>query len=243
MSSCEKIRELFSQHLEAKLPDEAADAVATHLSTCSDCAETFAAMQMVSTAVAPLADLEPPPHLHDDLVSSPCRLWLGLLFKAVDREISEASLARLLSHLEGCEGCRRAWNDLTLIHQVSTGIEPPRYLLDSCIKVRHKRKRRRIIGRKTAIAAAYLLALIIGPPVTLARHQAADAVQMVADTFSDQVAEITETSRGEARVILWRTWLWGQRQADTARELLDTLIPEDDSDPEQGGTDDQHERY
>jgi predicted anti-sigma-YlaC factor YlaD len=243
MSSCEEIRELLSRHLEAELSQEAADGVAVHLSTCNDCAETFAAIQLVSAAVAPLADLEPPPHLHDDLVSSPCRLWLGLLFKAVDREISEASLARLLSHMESCEGCRCTWNDLTLIHQVSTGIEPPRHLLESCIKVRRKRKRRRIIGRKTAIAAAYLLAVLIGPPVTLARHQAADAVQMVADTFSDQVAEIADTSRGEARVMLWRTWQWGQRQADTARELLDTLIPEDDSDPEQGGTDDQHEKY
>jgi predicted anti-sigma-YlaC factor YlaD len=243
MSSCQEIRELLSQHLEAELSQAAADRVAEHLSACDDCAETFEAMQLVSDVVAPLANLEPPPHLHDELVSSPCRLWLGMLFKAVDREISEPSLARLLSHMEGCEGCRRTWNDLTLIHQVSTGIEPPRHLLESCIQVRQKRRRRRIIGRKTAVAAAYLLAVLIGPPVTLARHQAVDAVQMVADTVSNEVAEIAETSRGEARVMLWRTWQWGQRQAETVRELLDTMIPEDDSDPEQGGTDDQHEKY
>jgi hypothetical protein len=198
-------------------------------------------MQLVSATAAPMAGLEPPPHLHDELVSSPCRLWLGLLFKAVDREISEPSLARLLSHMEGCEGCRRTWNDLTLIHQVSTVIEPPRHLLESCICVRQRRKRRRIIGRKTAIAAAYLLAVLIGPPVTLARHEAADAVQKVADTVTSEVAEIAETGRGEARVMLWRTMQWGQRQLDTAREIVNNLMPDDDSDPEQGGSDDQHE--
>lgn len=243
MNACMEIHELFSSYLEAELEPTEAGLVSTHLAACEECADTLAAMQLVNDLVAPLAALEPPAHLHDELVSSPCRLWLGMLFRAVDHELSETNLARLLAHFEECEGCRRTWNDLTLIHQVHTAMEPPQHLLQSCVGISRPRKRRRIIGRRTAVAAAYLLAVLIGPPVTLARHEAADAVQKLSSTVSSEVAALAESGRGEARVMLWRTWQWAGRQVNTINELYQTLLSDDDSDPEQGESDEQYERY
>jgi predicted anti-sigma-YlaC factor YlaD len=243
MSACIEICELLSSYLEAELTPAEMTRVAEHLDTCEDCSETLAAMQLVAEVAAPLAALEPPRHLHDDLVSSPCRLWLGLLFRAVDRELSETNLARLLAHFEECEGCRRTWNDLTLIHQLRSAIEPPEELVQSCVSICRPRKRRRIIGRRTAVAAAYALAVLIGPPVTSARYEAAGAVQKLSDTVSSEVAELAENGRGEARVMTWRAWQWANRQIDTISKLFNTLTSDDDSDPEQGGSDEQHERY
>jgi hypothetical protein len=72
-----------------------------------------------------MAAVEPSPRLRDALTASPCRCWLGLLFRAVDRELDEGGLTRLLAHLESCDSCRRAWGDLALIHQVGEALVPP----------------------------------------------------------------------------------------------------------------------
>jgi hypothetical protein len=199
--------------------------VRSHLESCRDCAELAETMAEISAAGAGLDWLEPPDSLQDELSSSPCRLWLGLLFQAVDREISQRNLKRLLGHLEGCPSCREAWQDLTLIHQVGEAMEPPANLTAKCINVRIQRPGApRILSRRLATAAAYLLAvmtsLVIGNPVTLARTQAAPAVERVAQTISQEVSGVAQQGRGEARVMLWRLWKWGERKAEAVREFV-----------------------
>jgi predicted anti-sigma-YlaC factor YlaD len=221
----------MSAYLDGELDEPAAAAVRDHLASCADCAELAAALELVVESAAVLATAEPPQHLADDLASSPCRRWLGLLFRAVDRDISDSNLARLLTHLEACEGCRRAWNDLTLIHQVSEAMEPPPHLLARCIDIRRVRRAQQVIGKRTVAAAAYVLAvlasLLVGNPASIARGQeAAEAVKRVAASVTNGMAE---QGRGEMRVMLWRTWQWGARQAGAVRDTLHQLIDNDDS--------------
>jgi hypothetical protein len=191
----------------------------------------------VAEAIQPLAGIEPPPDLASELSSSPCRRWLGLLYTAVDREITEGNLERLLGHLESCPACRRAWNDLTLIHQIGTALEPPPGLLQRCLRPRARPLYRVTMGRRAAAAAAYVLAaasaLMIGNPVSIARSP---VVQQVADTVSSEVREVAIDGRGEIRVALWRAWRWASRQIDTLQEAIRS-----DEEPEPGQGE-SHER-
>ncbi len=228
MLSCTDVRDLFSLYLDGELEEEKACAVRDHLADCKECTELAETMELITGAGALLADVEPPDHLAGDLQASPCRRWMGLLFQAVDREISQHNLERLLTHLEACPICRRAWQDLTLIHQVSDAMEPPPYLVNLCIRAREKRpKVRPILNRRIATAAAYLLAvltsLIIGNPVTLARSQA------VADAVTTEVSVVAEQGRGEARIMLWRVWKWGERKVEAVRDFVSKSDEKDDS--------------
>jgi len=228
MLSCTAVRDLFSLYFDGELEEEKAYAVRDHLADCKECTELAETMELIAGAGALLADVEPPDHLAGDLQASPCRRWMGLLFQAVDREISHHNLERLLTHLEACPACRRAWQDLTLIHQVSEAMEPPPYLVNLCIRAREKRpKVRPILNRRIATAAAYVLAvltsLIIGNPVTLARSQA------VADAVSTEVSVVAEQGRGEARIMLWRVWKWGERKVEAVRDLVSKSDENDDS--------------
>jgi len=235
MTSCATYRERFSLLLEGALEPQQARELEQHLERCSECAQLLEIVRQCVDAAAGLDELEPPAQLHDELVSSPCRRWLGLLHSAIDRDISEANLARLLAHLEACDSCRRAWNDMSLIHQVGAAMVPRPELVGRCIAAHHRPKPR-IIGRYTAIAAAYLLALVIGPPVTLARPELSDAVSQLAYSVSTGVAEAAEDSKGEVRIMLWRTWQWSKRQVASAQQLLSSLNDNDDSTTEQGGS-------
>ena len=228
MPSCTDVRDLFSLYLDGELEEEKACAVRDHLADCKECTELAETMELIAGAGALLADVEPPDNLAGDLQASPCRRWMGLLFQAVDREISQHNLERLLTHLEACPACRRAWQDLTLIHQVSEAMEPPPYLVNLCIRAREKRpKVRPILNRRIATAAAYLLAvltsLIIGNPVTLARSQA------VADAVTTEVSVVAEQGRGEARIMLWRVWKWGERKVEAVRDFVSKSDEKDDS--------------
>ena len=228
MLSCTDVRDLLSLYLDGELEEEKACAVRDHLADCNECTELAETMELIAGAGALLADVEPPDHLAGDLQASPCRRWMGLLFQAVDREISQHNLERLLTHLEACPICRRAWQDLTLIHQVSDAMEPPPYLVNLCIRAREKRpKVRPILNRRIATAAAYLLAvltsLIIGNPVTLARSQA------VADAVTTEVSVVAEQGRGEARIMLWRVWKWGERKVEAVRDFVSKSDEKDDS--------------
>jgi predicted anti-sigma-YlaC factor YlaD len=222
MERCADLRELLSLYLEGELDEAQASDVQEHLATCSECAELAETMAEVMGAGSALGKLEPPESLAADLAESPCRLWLGLLFQAVDHEISERNLERLLTHLESCPSCRRTWQDLTLMHQVGEAVEPSEYLLTLCINSRERKPRTTpILNRRLATAAAYLLAvltsLIVGNPVTLARSQAVPAVERVADVVTSEVAGVAEQGRGEVRVMLWRVWKWGENKVDAAR--------------------------
>ena len=234
MSGCNDIRELLSLYLEGELDEVQARSVREHLAGCEDCAGILETLESIVDAGSSLGELEPPDHLMSDLASSPCTRWLGLLFQAVDREISQPNLERLLTHLEACPSCRSTWQDLTLIHQVSVAMEPSEYLLKRCIGAREKRpKVRPILNRRLATAAAYFLAvltsLVIGNPVTLARSGAGEAVGRVAEAVSTEVGEVAENGRGEARIMLWRVWKWGERKVEAARELVSGNDTKDDS--------------
>jgi predicted anti-sigma-YlaC factor YlaD len=225
MAGCTEIRDLLGHYLEGDLDEARAREVVDHVTACEDCAAILETLRDIVGAGTSLAELEPPDHLLHDLASSPCTRWLGLLYQAVDREISQHNLERLLTHLESCAACRRTWQDLTLIHQVSDAMEPSQYLLKRCIAAREKRPQvRPILNRRMATAAAYFLAvltsLVIGNPVTLARSGAGEAVGRVADVFSTEVSEVAETGRGEVRVILWRMWKWGERKVEAVRDFV-----------------------
>lgn len=222
MDRCTEVRDLLSLHLEGELEEAQRAFVDEHLATCSECAELAESVAEIIGAGAALDDLEPPSGLATDLAASPCRLWLGLLFQAVDHEISQRNLERLLTHLEGCPSCRHTWQDLTLIHQVGEAMEPSQYLLKRCINARIRRpKVAPILNRRLATAAAYLLAvvtsLIVGNPVTLARSRAVPAVERVAEVVTTEVAEVAEQGRGEVRVMMWRAWKWGEDKAEAIR--------------------------
>ncbi len=225
MKRCADLRELLSLYLEGELDEAQASGVQEHLATCPECAELAETMAEVIGAGSTLGKLDPPESLAADLAESPCRLWLGLLFQAVDHEISQHNLERLLTHLEACPSCRRTWQDLTLMHQIGEAVEPSEYLLTRCINSRERKpKTTPILNRRLATAAAYLLAvltsLIIGNPVTLARSQAVPAVERVADVVTSEVAGAAQQGRGEMRVILWRVWKWGENKVDAVRTYL-----------------------
>jgi predicted anti-sigma-YlaC factor YlaD len=223
MSGCNDIRDLLSLHLEGELEEEQAREVREHLAGCEECAGIQETLESIVDAGSALDALDPPDNLMSDLASSPCTRWLGLLFQAVDREISQHNLERLLTHLESCPSCRRTWQDLTLIHQVSEAVEPSQYLLKRCIAARERRPEARpILNRRMATAAAYFLAVLasltIGNPVTLARG--GEAVGRVAEVVSTEVSGVAEQGRGEARIVLWRVWKWGERKVEAVRDFV-----------------------
>jgi predicted anti-sigma-YlaC factor YlaD len=233
MSRCDEVQELLSAYLEGDLDEHTAREVKLHLTDCEECAGLTSTLELIAESVAPLRQLEPPRHLQSDVSDSPCRRWLGLLFSAVDREINETNLERLLSHLEVCPSCRRAWNDLTLIHQVGEAMAPPAGLLERCISVRRAIKIRPILSRRVAVAAAYVLAvlasLMVGNPVSIARSP---VVQRVAESVTTEVNQVAVEGRGELRVMAWRAWQWGNRQIAAVRDLLSS-----DADDDQTNTD------
>jgi len=241
MDRCTDLRELLSLYLEGELDEAQAGDLQEHLASCSECADLSQTMAEIIGYGAALENLEPSESLASDLAASPCRLWLGLLFQAVDHEISQRNLERLLSHLESCPSCRRTWQDLTLMHQVGEAMEPSQYLLKRCINARERKpKTTPILNRRLATAAAYLLAvmtsLIVGNPVTLARSQAVPVVEKVADVVTTEVAEAAQQGRGEVRVMLWRVWKWGEDKVETVRSYL--TGNEQDSDNDENAADD-----
>ena len=173
MNECTDIRELFAPVLENEATETEVERVRTHLEGCTECDELYTAMGMVIGA----GDFSPMWIRRRtsvvEIASSPCRRWLGLLYQAVDREISQTNLERLLTHLEACPSCREVWHDLTLIHQIGDAMAPPNHLLEQCIRVRDAVVKIAILPRRTATAAAYILALLaslaIGNPAIIAQ--------------------------------------------------------------------------
>jgi len=232
MSACTEIRDLFGAVLDHEASQAEAERVRVHVAGCPECAELFEAMAMVTDAGRIMAEVEPPPHISAEIAASPCRRWLGLLYQAVDREISQHNLDRLLTHLDQCPACRQTWHDLTLVHQVGDAMEPPNHLASACIQVRNAVTRIAVLPRRTATAAAYVLALLatiaVGNPVIIAQEMQSVAVQRVTQAASG-VSEVAADGRGEARVALWRTMRWGQSKIDTVRGWIDALRGSDDT--------------
>ncbi len=240
MISCDEIRNLLGDHAEDTLSPDQRCRVDDHLETCEECRELRQTLDLIAQTIPDLDLLEPPSHLAGDLSASPCRRWLGLLFQAVDREISQYNLERLLSHLESCESCTRTWNDLTLMHQVGQAMEPPSGFVQRCINVRSRLFQRPVISRRAVTAAAYLMAvlasLLIGNPVSVARSP---VVQRVTETVATEVNQAAEQGRGEIKVMLWRAWQWTGRSLDAIENFVradhsDSDQTDDDSAGEQG---------
>jgi predicted anti-sigma-YlaC factor YlaD len=243
---CDELRELLSTYLEGTLGAADRSRVEDHLAACEECASTAEAMRLVVGAGQRLAGLAPSADLTARLTASPCARWLDLLFRAVDHEVAPEALARLLEHLERCEGCRRTWDDLALIQQVSATLRPPSRLIERCRTAHLRRPRggRRVMGMRTATAAAYLLAVLttlaVGNPVTLARYRALGTVQQASEIVSDSVNQVATSGRGELRVMIWRAWRWGKTQLESLKQLLEdqdsTQTPRSAADEQQGGT-------
>ena len=224
MNRCDRIRELLPSFVEGRLEPRDVEAVEAHLETCGACRETVEALRLVGSAGSLVEAITPPAHLEEALTATPCARWLGMLHSAVDHELEPSSLARLLGHLETCEGCRRAWDDLTLIHQVGAAMTPPADLEHRCRNLGNLgRRESRILGFRTATAVAYLLAvlttLLLGNPVTLARNESG-IFHQAKTVVRETVTTVTDESRGEIRLMLWRTWQWGRQQATVLRELV-----------------------
>jgi len=235
MNRCAPIRPLLPSWVEGELEPRQARQVEKHLESCQECRATVEALRTVRDAAALTSDLDPPPGLRARLTASPCARWLALLHRAADHELESEALARLLQHMEGCPGCRRAWDDLTLIHQVQDVLTPPPGLCARCIARRRGLvHERRILGVRTATAAAYILAvlttLLLGNPVSLARRDAG-MVHEARKVVEQRVAAAADGGRGELRVILWKTWKWGQHQVEAIQALVagpsndDTPVP------------------
>jgi predicted anti-sigma-YlaC factor YlaD len=235
MASCNDVQSWLGEYLDGGLDDTAALDIREHLADCADCRELQETLESIVTAIEPIRGIEPPPYLEAEIAASPCRRWLGLLHQAVDRDISQPNLERLLSHLESCETCRSAWADLTLIHQVGEALVAPQHVLDRCISVRRRIFSRPVLSRRAATAAAYVLAvlasLMIGNPVSIARSP---TVQRVTETVTTEVNHAAEQGRSELKVMLWRAWQWTEKQADAARGLFQTDDSDPDSKAEQG---------
>jgi len=233
VNTCTDFRDLFAAVLENEADMAEVEQVRAHIDGCPECADFYAAMEIVVGAGDFLAEAEPPSHIGDEIASSPCRRWLGLLYQAVDREISQPNLERLLTHLEACPSCREVWHDLTLIHQVGDAMEPPNHLLQRCIKVRDAVAKIAILPRRTATAAAYILALLaslaIGNPTIIAQDLHTVASERVAKAASG-VSEVAADGRGEVRVALWRTMKWGETKIDAVRGWIERLGNDDDTD-------------
>ncbi len=234
MSRCEEIRELLGAYLDGELEVGEAQGVERHLAGCHECADLGHAMKLVSEAFTPFQKLDPPTYLEADLVASPCRRWLGLLMSAIDREIDDSELDRLLGHLEACPSCTRIWTDLSLVHQVGEAMLPPAGLVERCAAVRRQPRLRPIISRRAAVAAAYALAvlasLVVGNPVSIARSP---VVQRMASSVTEEVNLVAEEGRGELRVMVWRAWHWGNRQVAAIRDML-SPASDDNTTSEQG---------
>ncbi len=235
-SSCEAVRELLPSFVEGELSEPDRDRLREHLAGCEDCSELADILSTITGVGDGLDTLQPPDELATEVAASPCGRWLGLLFGAVDRQITDGNLERLLSHLESCPGCRQAWTDLTLIHQVADAFEPPPGLLARCVNVRRRPPKQRFIyGRRAATAAAYILAVLvsltIGNPVSIARSP---VVQDLAGSVTSEVQQMATDSRGELRVMVWRIWKWGARQVDTVRKLVEPTGDDRGPDAEQG---------
>ncbi len=251
MTPCDRIRALLSTALDDPLGPQDRRLVDDHLDVCRDCRSFAGELAEWWRDLSAAGDtLDPPAGLAASIASSPCQRWLTLLFEAVDRQISEPNLERLLGHLDRCPGCREAWMDLTLLHQTGEVLEPGDDLVARCVAApRARRARPHVLERRTVAAAAYILAvtasLVVGNPVLIARTPVPDTVQRMATGVGEEVAEAASDGRGEARVMLWRAWRTAVRGAEAIREFLDPILPDgqhDDhptsTDPTDGGSDD-----
>jgi predicted anti-sigma-YlaC factor YlaD len=215
MRSCEDFRSIFSDLLEEEVDTAVRELFEQHLRECRACKSLWDEFLGLFGGEFLLQTLDPPDGLLDGLTASPCSRWLRMLFAAIDRELPEEQLGDLFEHLEACPDCRRVWGDFSLIHQAGEALQPSSGLVEICRCHEAPSRIRPVLGRKTATAAAYFLAVlasvVIGNPVTFARYsQASTTVQQLRSVVVPEVSEVARTGRGEFRVILWRALRFGE---------------------------------
>ena len=237
MKSCERWQESFGPALE-----EGPDSIpgfTEHLGTCEDCRSLYEEYTTLFGGEAVLAGVGAPENLATNVTGSPCTRWLRRLFAAVDRELAEEELGDLFEHLESCEECRRVWGDLSLMRQAGAALQPPDTLLRSCLQHEAPRQFQPVLGRKTASAAAYVLAvlasLIIGNPVTFARYsQTTATVRQIKAVVSPEISHAVRSGRGEFRVMLWRCLRWGKDNINHFEDAWKKLVRQDRPTPPGG---------
>jgi len=227
MSSCDVWREYFGEAIEEG--SVRAPGFVEHLEDCDDCRSLFEVYTDLFSDSPWLAELPAPAGLASVVSGSPCARWLRRLYAAVDRESAEADLGALFDHLESCSECRRVWVDFSLIREVGECLKAPDGLVEACLRHQRPRRIRPVLGRMTASAAAYFLAvlasLVIGNPVTFARYnQATATVQQIRAVVSPEVSAVAVSGRGELRVMLWRCLLWGEQQMKTIEDAWTEII-------------------
>ena len=247
MNRCDEIRGLFSAYLEGELNATDQRRVREHLARCPDCAALMETLRMVIGTAHELQSVEPSALVTEAVGASPCSRWLSMLFEAADHELPREALPRLLEHLETCVTCRRTWDDLTLMHQIQSTLEPPPGLAEKCCSIPFKRHRRiphRVMGIRTATAAAYLLAILttlaVGNPVTLARNEAGGVLYQTRAVVHHGIERLASDGRGELRLMVWRAWQWGERQVRVVRDVFggdhETTTNHESASHDQGGS-------
>ena len=234
MKNCENWQELFGQALEEG-PDSL-PGFREHLEECALCRDLFGEYLTLFGGPPMLAGLEAPGGLAEEVAGSPCTRWLRKLFAAVDRTLPEEELAELFEHLESCTECRGVWSDLSLMHQAGAALKPPGTLLNCCLRHEQPRQIQPVLGRKTASAAAYFLAvlasLVIGNPVTFARYsQTTATVRHITAAVSPELSQAVRSGRGEFRVMLWRCLRWGQDNIHQLQHTWNELIRQEQPEP------------
>jgi len=208
------------------------EAFEAHLEKCPQCRDLWEEYNTLFGKGALLEQLDPPQEVFETLTASPCARRLSMLFSAIDRELPSEQLDQLFEHLETCPECRGVWGDFSLIHQAGDALVPPADLMTSCLRHEAPVHHRPVLGRKTATAAAYFLAVLtslaIGNPVTFARYnQAASAVSQFKSVVAPEVSRARDIGRGEIRVMLWRGLRWSGETLQALQTQMDTLLGKD----------------
>lgn len=224
MSSCDRFRDLLVPWVDGELSDEDSRAVATHVDACPSCAGLVEALRSVNEATKGFRELEPPTDIGRRIAADPCKPWLALLFAALDGELPEDDLERLLEHMETCAGCRAVWSGLAVGTELQH-LTPPARLIRRCAQVPHRREWRPLPGARTAAAAAFVLAalvsLLLGNPVSLARQGASSLTKSV----HNEVREAADDGRGELRLAMWNVWQWGRSTMSSVTGVFDWTHP------------------
>lgn len=81
----------------------------------------------------------------------------------LDDELSEATGAILMAHLEGCEACRKEWRQLTALDAALGNLAAPVPMgLASTVAAKIRRPRRRSGWQSVALAACLVLGIALG---------------------------------------------------------------------------------
>ncbi|NCO69492.1 MAG: zf-HC2 domain-containing protein, partial [Acidobacteria bacterium] len=96
---------------------------ASHAEQCEGCATALEQATGLGDGAARVRGLHAPAELIQRLKALPhvapeCERALGLIFAAMDGDIAAPDRSELLTHLHGCDSCRRVWEALATLREV-----------------------------------------------------------------------------------------------------------------------------